>query len=145
MISGAIMILVVIWFYQTARQQKVDNLLYWVAGAGLLFLGVVFLFDVLNVSILESFRGSESTEGYEKDLMSVGDRKNEGGFEGAKGVLLSSFFELVPSIAGFLAVAVLRVKFILKTSFTPANLFSGITELFVSIKNSFKSTAVNEE
>ncbi len=145
MISGAIMILVVIWFYQTARQQKTDNLMLWVAGAGFVFLGTVWAFDILNVSILESFRGSESTEGYERDLMSVGDRKNEGGFEGAKGVLLSSFFELVPSIAGFFAVAVMRVKFILKASFAPANLFSGITEMFVSIKDSFKSTAASEE
>ncbi len=145
MISGIIMVFAVIWVYQTALREKTENLLFWVAVSGVVFLGVVGLFYFIDVATLESFRGSESTPGYERDLMSVGDRKNEGGFEGFKGVLLSTFFELMPAVAGFLAVAVVRVKFILKAAFTPANLFSGLSEMFASIGGSFKSTSAKEE
>jgi hypothetical protein len=145
MISGIIMVFAVIWVYQAAIKQKTENLLFWVAAGGVVFFATLVLFDFLNVYILESFRGSESTAGYEKDLLSVGDRKNEGGFEGFKGVFLSVFFELMPPIAAFLSVAVFRAKFILKAAFTPANLFSGLGDMFISIGNSFKSTTAKEE
>ncbi len=145
MIGGIVLIFTVIWFYQTAMREKTENMLFWVAAAAVAFLVVQYVFVYLNVYILETFRGSESTEGYERDIISIGDRKNEGGFEGFKGVFLSVFFELMPPFAAFLSVAVIRAKFILKGSFSPANLFSGITDMFVSIKNSFKNTAVNED
>lgn len=145
MIWGIMLLLTTIWVYQTALKEKTENMMYWVAGCALVFLGVVFLFVLLDVSILEAFRSSESTAGYERDIVSVGDRKNEGGFEGFKGVFLSTFSELMPGIAGFLTVAAIRTKFILKAAFTPANLFSGLSDMFSSIGNSFKSTAAKEE
>jgi hypothetical protein len=145
MISGIVMLLTVIWVYRTALKEKTENMMFWVAGAAAIFLGVVAVAYFLDVATLEAFRDSKSTPDYERDLLSVGDRKNEGGFEGFGGVLLSTFFELMPAIAGFLVVAVLRVKFILKAAFTPANLFSGISETFSSIGGSFKSTAKEEE
>jgi hypothetical protein len=145
MIGGIVMVFAVIWAYQTAVREKTENMLFWVAAAAVAFLVVQYAFVWLDIYLLESFRGSESTEGYERDVLSVGDRKNEGGFEGFKGVFLSTFFELMPPIAGFLAVAVIRVKFLLKVAFTPANLFSGLTEMFSSISGSFKSTTVKEE
>lgn len=145
MISGVVMVFAVIWMYQGAMKAKVENVLFWTAVGAVAFFATVALFDWLNVLILESFRGSESTPGYEKDLASVGDRKNEGGFEGFKGVLLSTFFELMPPLAGFLVVAFVRTKFVLKASLTPANLFSGLADMFSSIGASFKSTAVKEE
>ena len=140
MITGIVMLLTVIWVYQTARREKTENMMMWVAGAAAVFLGVVALTYFFDVATLEAFRSSESTEGYERDLMSVGDRKNEGGFEGFKGIFLSTFFELMPAVTAFLTVAFLRVKFILKAAFTPVNLFSGISEMFSSIAASFKST-----
>ncbi len=145
MISGIVMVFAVIWVYQAALKQKTENLLFWVAAGGVVFFATLVVFDFLNVYILESFRGSESTAGYEKELLSVGDRKNEGGFEGVKGVFLSVFFELMPPVAAFLAVAVFRAKFILKAAFTPSNLFSGLTDMFNSVGGSFKSTATKEE
>lgn len=145
MIGGIVLVFAAIWVYQTALREKTENMLFWVAAAAVAFLLVQYVFVWLDIYILESFRGSESTAGYERDLMTVGDRKNEGGFEGGKGVLLSTFFELMPPIAGFLAVAAIRTKFILKAAFTPANLFSGIKEMFVSIGGSFKSTTEKEE
>jgi hypothetical protein len=88
--------------------------------------------------IVEAMRTNVS-EGYERDMMSIGDRKNLGGFQGAKGTFLSIFFELFPPIADFLIVAVIRTKFMLKESLTKANLFSGIGDMFRSIKESFKN------
>jgi len=145
MIGGIVLVFATIWAYQTAIREKTENMLFWVAAAAVAFLVVQYAFVWLDIYILESFRGSESTAGYERDVLSVGDRKNEGGFEGFKGVFLSTFFELMPPIAGFLTVAAIRVKFILKAAFTPANLFSGLGDMFSSIGNSFKSTTTKEE
>jgi hypothetical protein len=140
MIGGIIMIFVVLWIYQSAMKEKVDNVLMWVAISAVVFYGVQMLMVSSNVYILESIRGGEADANYERALTSVGDRKNAGGFQGASGYLLSVFFELMPPIAGFLAVAFIRIKFITKASFSMGNLFSGIKEMFISIKESFKNT-----
>jgi hypothetical protein len=159
MIGGIVMVFAVIWMYQGAMKAKVGNVWFWAAVAAVVFFATQAMFDWLNVYILESFRSSESTAGYEKDLLSVGDRKNEGGFEGGKGVFLSTFFELMPPLAGFIAVALVRMQFILKVSllnishFTSlenfklllGQLFSGLGDMFVSIKDSFKNNALEEE
>lgn len=139
MIGGILMVLAVIWVYQTANKAKVSNPLMWVGIAAAVFFVVQMLLVQANVFILEAMRGSESSANYERDLLSVGDRKNQGGFQGIGGYLLSVFFELMPPIAGVLAVAVLRLKFITKESFSIGNLFSGIKEMFSSISQSFKS------
>ena len=89
--------------------------------------------------VIESMRASEGGEGYERDLMSIGDRKNLGGFQGSKGTFSSVFFELFPPIAGFLLVAFIRTKFVLKESLSKDNLFSGLGDMFRSIKDSFKN------
>jgi hypothetical protein len=89
--------------------------------------------------LIESMRASEGGEGYERDLLSIGDRKNMGGFQGSKGTFASVFFELFPPIAGFLLVAFIRTKFVLKESLTKDNLFSGLGDMFRSIKDSFKN------
>ena len=86
---------------------------------------------------MEAFKADP--EGYERDLTSVGDRKNEGGFQGFWGVMMSLFFELFPPAAGFIAVALVKALVILKQPLTMANLFGGVKEMFVSIKNSFKT------
>ena len=67
------------------------------------------------------------------------DRENEGDFLGFAGILKSLYLELSPSIVGFVAIAFVRLKFITKESFSVANLFSGLKELFQNIKHSFKS------
>ena len=139
MIGGIVMIFAVLWVYQTAMQVKSDKVLLWVAISAGVFFAVQMLLVQANVYILEAMRSSEGGSNYERDLLSVGDRKNEGGFQGAGGFLLSVFFELMPPAAGFLAVALVRIKFIAKTSFSVANLFSGIKEMFKSIGQSFKT------
>jgi len=140
MIGGIVMIIAALWVYQSAMRAKVNNVLMWVGICAVAFFVVQMLLVQFNIYILESIRGGEADTGYERDLLSIGDRKNEGGFQGAGGVLLSIFFELMPPIAGFLAVAVIRNKFVLKEEFNLSNLFSGIKEMFQGIKQSFKTT-----
>lgn len=138
MIGGIIMIFAVLWVYQSAMKAKSDKVLMWVAISAGVFFAVQMLLVQANVYILEALRGSEGGNSYERDLLSVGDRKNEGGFQGVGGFFLSVFFELMPPIAGFLAVAVVRLKFITKESFNMGNLFSGIKDMFKSVAQSFK-------
>jgi len=139
MIGGILMVLAVVWVYQSAIKAKINNPLLWVAIAAGVFFAVQTLLVQGNVYILEALRGGSGDANYERDLLSVGDRKNEGGFQGAGGYLLSVFLELMPPLAGVLAVAFVRLKFVTKETFSVGNLFSGIKEMFTSIGQSFKS------
>ena len=60
---------------------------------------------------------------------------------GFTGALKSLYEELSPSIIGFFCIAVLRLKFITKENLSVANLFSDLKEMFISIKESFKTTS----
>lgn len=142
MIGGIFMIFVAIWIYQSAARAKVTNAFYWVAGSAVVFFIVQFLLVEFDITLLESLRSSEGGEVYE--AVNGADRKNEGDFQGFGGVLESLFFELFPQIAGFLAIAVLRNRFMLKEPLNVTNLFSGLKEMFSSIKGSFKASANQE-
>jgi hypothetical protein len=137
MISGMVMIFVALWFYQSAMKAKLSNVIMWVAVGAVGFFALTWLLEYVNIYILESFRASEGGAGYE--AIHGADRKNQGDFLGFAGILKSLYFELSPSIVGFLAIAVIRLKFITKESLSVANLFSGLKELFLSIKQSFKT------
>ena len=137
MISGMIMVFVAIWIYQSAMKAKVDNVIMWVAGGAVLFFALVFLLQYININILESFRASEGGSAYE--AINGADRKNQGDFTGFTGVLKSLYEELSPSIISFVIIAFLRLKFITKESFSVANLFGGLKEMFQNIKQSFKA------
>jgi hypothetical protein len=139
MIGGILGILVLIWVYQTATKANVSNVVVWVMVCAAVYMASQFLLIGGSNYLIESMRASKGGEGYERDLLSVGDRKNLGGFQGSKGAFESVFFELFPPIAGFLLVAFIRTKFVLKESLTKANLFSGIGDMFRSIKDSFKN------
>ena len=136
MIGVMMIILVCVWVYQSLMRANKENAVLWVAACAAVFFGVQFLLVDVNIYIMEALK--QDPEGYARDLTSVGDRKNEGGFQGFGGVMLSLFFELFPPIAGFLAVAVLKTLVILKQPLNVQNLFGGIKEMFISIKNSFK-------
>ena len=137
MISGMMMIFIALWFYQSAIKAKVGNVLMWVAIGAVGFFVLNMVLVNLNIYILEAFRASEGGAGYES--LQGADRKNEGDFLGFVGVLKSLYLEMSPSIVGFLAFAVVRLKFITKESFSVANLFSGLKEMFQNIKQSFKT------
>ncbi|MEQ1485655.1 hypothetical protein [Methyloglobulus sp.] len=138
MIGGIVGLLALIWVYQTATKANVTNGVMWVMICAAAYLASQFIMIGAANYIIESMRADQG-EGYERDLMSVGDRKNLGGFQGSKGTLSSVFFELFPPIAGFMLVALIRTKFVLKESITKTNLFSGIGSMFISIKESFKN------
>jgi len=137
MISGMVMIFVALWFYQSAMKAKVSNVLMWVAIGAIGFFALQWLLVNVNIYILESFRASEGGAGYE--AIQGADRKNEGDFLGFAGILKSLYLELSPSIIGFVAIGFVRLKFITKESFSVANLFGGLKEMFQTIKQSFKS------
>jgi hypothetical protein len=132
------MILVALWIYQSAMRAKMSNVMMWVAGAAIGFFIMVFLFQYININILESFRASEGGSAYE--ALQGADRKNEGDFTGFTGILKSLYEELSPSIISFACIAFLRLKFITKESLSAANLFSGLKEMFLSIKQSFQTS-----
>lgn len=138
MISGMVMIFVALWFYQSAMKAKLNNVIMWVAIGAVSFFVLQWLLVNVNIYILESFRASEGGVGYES--IQGADRKDPGDFLGFTGILKSLYFELSPSIFGFLAIAVIRLKFITKESFSVANLFSGLKEVFQNIKQSFKTS-----
>ena len=141
MIGGIVMILVAVWVYQSAARAKTGNALFWVILCSAVFLAVQFMAVYFNVYLLETLKGGGFESGYERDIASIGDRKTKGGiFQGFSGTLLSIIFELTPPLLGVLAVAIIRTKFMLKEALNVSNLFSGIKELFVSIKESFKTS-----
>lgn len=139
MLGGIVMILSMLWVYQSAVRAKVPNVIIWVIGCAVIFVVSQILLVGGSVDIMETIKGGEADANYERDLLSIGDRKNMGGFQGAKGTFLSVFMELMPPTAGFLITAVVRNKFMLKEALTFGNLFSGLKEMFQSIKQSFKT------
>jgi hypothetical protein len=139
MIGGIVGLLALIWVYQTTTKANVTNGVVWVMICAGVYLASQFIMIGAANYIVESMRASEGGESYERDLTSIGDRKNLGGFQGPKGMFMSVFFELFPPIAGFLLVAFIRTKFVLKEALNKSNLFSGISDMFKSIKESFKN------
>ncbi len=138
MIGGIIMVLTAIWIYQAVLKIKKPHGLFWVAGCVAVFFAVQWLFVQLNIIIIDSYQGEDIGGEYDRALSSVGDRnQNE---QGSGGMFLHIIFELLPPIAGFLRVAFIRTKFILAEALTVGNLFGGIKEMFVSIKDSFKTS-----
>lgn len=140
MIGGIVMILVVLWVYHSAVQAKVDKVLFWVVVCAVVFLVVQFFAVQMNIYLLESLKGDIGSD-YERSIASIGDRKNQSGFQGFLGALLSVFLELMPPVLGVLAVAFVKTKFILKQELKLANLFSGMKETFLAIKESFKASS----
>ena len=140
MIGGVLIILVAIWIFGTATQAKTGNVIYWTAGAALLFLVVQYLFIQLNIVIIDGY-GSDVGGEYDRDLTDIGARNTSGGGiqEGFFGTILGVLFEILPPFMGWLSVAFVRTKYMLKQDLNLKNLVSGITDMFVSIKNSFKT------
>ncbi len=138
MISGVIMILVAIWVFQSLVKVKKSNVLWWVAGSCVLFFATLTLSDIFCIEIIDALGGKDIGGEYDPSLTDARDRKTQ---EAAGGLFMPFVCELFPSILGFLAVAIVRTRFILQVALTPANLTSGIKELFVSIANSFKTSS----
>lgn len=138
MIGGIIMILTAIWVYQAVLKVKKPQGLFWVAGCIAVFFAVQWLFVQFNIFIIDTYQGEDVGAEYDRAISSIGDRNtNE---QGTGGIFLNVLYELLPPLAGFLTVAFIRTKFIMSEALNAANLFSGIKEMFISIKNSFKTS-----
>lgn len=132
------MVLTLIWVYQSGNRAKVENTIMWVIICAAVFWASQFLMVAASNYMIESMTASKVSENYDRDLLAIGDRKNLSGFQGAKGSFMSFFFELFPPIVGFLIIAVIRTKFMLKQALSKETLFSGFGDMFTSIKESFK-------
>ncbi len=142
MIGAMVMIFAAIWIYQSAMKAGISNVIVWVGGCMAVFLASQVLLIDANVYFLELFRGGEGDANYERDLASIGDRKNEGGFQSGGGVLVSLFMELMPPIVGLTIIGLIRLKFIVKERIALTTLFGGIREIVSggvnSVVNSLK-------
>ena len=140
MIGGVLIILVAIWIFGTATQAKTGKVIYWTAGAAVLFLVVQYLFIQLNIVIIDGY-GSDVGGDYDRDLTDIGARNTSGGDiqKGFFGTILGVLFEILPPFMGWLSVAFVRTKYMLKQDLNLKNLVGGISDMFVGIKNSFKA------
>ena len=147
MIGAVVMIFAAVWIYKSGVKAKTNNLLMWLMVCMAVFIASQFLLYFVNSWLTDIFNGQDVTsEGYERDVTSVGDRKNEGGFQSGGGTFLSVFLELMPPLVGFLIMAVMRLQFVTKEAYTINNLFGGIVEIFQgwfknmvdTVKQSFK-------
>lgn len=171
MIGGIIMVLVAIWIHQTAVRVKMPNALLWTAGAAVIFFVTQFVLIEVNIGLFDlggskteskamqssSDKACEPVDASDKpkadkdgdmgglnsncSVVHGADRQDEERYQGFGGVLKSLYFELFPQILSFLLIAFLRLKYITKEELSAANLFSGLKEMFVSIKDSFKASA----
>ncbi|HIG65609.1 MAG TPA: hypothetical protein EYQ43_08690 [Methyloprofundus sp.] len=145
MFGGVLTILVAIWVYRTAVRAKSGNVLFWTAGAAVLFIVVQVLFYNINIFIIDGYGNDVGSE-YDRDLTDIGDRvTNSGGSggiqEGFFGTVLGVLFEIMPLFMGWLSVAFMRTKFLLKEDPKKiGNLVSGIKEVFTAIIKSFKTS-----
>jgi len=144
MFGGVLTILIAIWIYRSAVRAKVGNVVIWTAGAALLFIVVQVLFYNINIFIIDGFSNDVGGE-YDRDLIAIGDRVTSSGGggglqEGFFGTILGILFELMPLFMGWISVAFVRTKYMLKQEFNITNLVSGIADVFVGIKNSFKTS-----
>ena len=139
--GGLIDILVAIWVYRTAVEHKTGNALYWAAGSFIVSLAVQLLMIYFNGFVIESFDTDISNEYDTAGGLNARDNSDTAGLQtGSGGTLIGIIFETLPIVVPVIAVAVLRQLVMLKQSFSFLTLFSGVKEMFVSIKNSFKTS-----
>lgn len=110
----------------------------WAAACAAVFFASEFFAQVMCIEAIDALGGKDIGGEYDPSLTDARDRKTS---EGPGGTFMPVLCELLPSIVGFMIVAVIRTLFILKEALTPANLFSGVKEMFSSIKNSFKTSS----
>lgn len=140
MIGGIVMILTAIWVYQTLMRAKKTNVLMWVAACAVVFFATEFVTQIFCIEIIDALGGKDIGDvnaNYDRDLTSVSDRRTQ---ENPGGFFINSLCELLPSVAGVMAVAAIRTLVVLREAPTPANLFSGIKEMLISIRDSFKTS-----
>lgn len=139
--GGIIAIFIAIWIYRTAIEHKTGNALYWVAGSFILFLFVQFLMINFNGLIIESFDSDINSEYDNAGGLKARENSDSAGLQsGTGGSLIGITFELLTWVVPFFVIAIVRQLYMLKQSFSFMGLFGGLKDMFISIKNSFKTS-----
>lgn len=140
--GGIIAIFIAIWIYRTALEHKTGNALYWVAGSFIVYLVIQFVMIQFNLMIIETFDTDIGNEYDTAGGLKARDNSDSAGIQsGTGGTVIGIIFELLPWVVPFFVVAIIRQLFMLKQAFNFMGLFSGLKEMFVSIKNSFKTNS----
>jgi hypothetical protein len=138
--GGLIAILTAIWIYRTAREDKIGNAFYWVAGSFVVYLTLQVLMIYFNLMIIETFDADVSTEYDAAGGLNARDNSGTAGLQsGPGGTIIGIIFELLPFLVPFLAIAFIRLKLMLKQPFSVSALFGGIKEMFIAIIQNFKT------
>jgi hypothetical protein len=141
-IGGIIAIFIAIWIYRTAAEHKTGHGLYWVVGSFIVFLVMQFIMIKFNMVIIETFDTDINSDYDTAGGLNNRDNADTAGLQsGAGGTVIGIIFELLPWVVPFFVVAILRQLFMLKQSFSFMGLFEGLKPMFVSIKNSFKTSS----
>jgi len=141
-IGGIIAIFIAIWIYRTALEHKTGNALYWVAGSFIVFLVIQFIMIKFNMVIIETFDTDINSDYDDAGGLNNRDNSDSAGLQaGAGGTVIGIIFELLPWVVPFFVIAIARQMFMLKQSFSFMGLFEGLKPMFISIKNSFKTSA----
>jgi hypothetical protein len=139
--GGLIAILIAVWIYRTAIDGKTGNALYWVAGSFIAFLALQLTMIYFNALIIESFDTDINSEYDNAGGLNARDNSDTAGLQsGSGGSFIGILFEILPYVMPVFIIAILRQIFMLKQSFSFSTLFSGVKEMFISIKDSFKTT-----
>lgn len=138
MIGGVIMVLTAIWVYQTLMKAKKPNVILWVAACAALFFITEFMVSLFCIEIIDALGGKDIGGNYDPSLAEVHDRKTQ---EGPGGLIMPFLCELLPSFVGVVAVAAVQSAVILKQGLNPATMFGGMKEMFLSIRDSFKTSS----
>jgi hypothetical protein len=139
--GGIIAIFIAIWIYRTGVENKTGKVFYWVVGSFIVFLAGSLFATYFNGTIIEMFDTDISSEYDNAGGLNAIDDSSSGIQSGAGGTFIGIIFELLTWIIPFFIIALLRQLVMLKQSFNFMGLFSGIKEMFVSIKNSFKTSS----
>lgn len=137
-IGGLISILIAIWIYRTALEEKTSNAIYWVFGSFVVYITIQILMIYFNVLIIETFDSDVNADYAEAGGREARDRSGTGIQDGPGGTLIGILFEIIPFIVPFFVVAVIRLKLMLKQPVSFKTLFGGIKETFTAIIKSFK-------
>ncbi len=138
--GGIFAILIAIWIYRTGVENKTGRVFYWVVGSFVVYLAGTLLATYFNGMIIEMFDTDISSEYDNAGGLNAIDDSSSGIQAGAGGSFIGIIFELLTWIIPFLIVAVLRQLVMLKQPFNFMGLFSGIKEMFIAIKDSFKAS-----
>ncbi len=139
-IGGIIAIFIAMWIYRTALEAKTGNAIYWVIASFVTYLILQILMIKFNATIIEIFDGDVSAEYDSAGGLNARDNSDTAGLQsGTGGSFIGVIFELITWVLPFLAIAIIRLKLMLKQPFSFGALFGGLSEMFTAIANSFKS------